>query len=71
MESKVWWQSRAVWGGIISAGAGIAGLFGYGLTAGDQAQLADAAVILCSAAGSAVGGAIAVWGRIQASKAIG
>ena len=66
-ETKKWWESGSVWGGLIAAGAGIAGMVGYGVSEDDQQQL----VTLVPAAASAVGGIVAVIRRLSASKRIG
>lgn len=65
-ETKKWWQSSAVWGGLVAVLAGIFGIFGYTLGADDQGAIT---AILASVAGS-IGGAIAVYKRIKATKAI-
>jgi hypothetical protein len=59
--------STGVWGGIIAVIAGIAGLFGYSITEADQASLVQSV----SAGMATLGGLIAVWGRVRASKKIG
>ena len=59
-------QSRAVIGGIIAVGAGIAGLFGVPVDAGTQASLATTVVDLASA----IGGLMAIWGRLKATHVI-
>lgn len=66
-DQKPWYASRAVWGGLIAIAAGIAGALGYTVSPDDQEQIA---LIVTSIAGS-VGGAIAVYGRIRASKTVG
>lgn len=66
-ENKKWYLSKGVWGGLVAALAGLAGLFGYAISADDQAVLADA----IPSAISAVGGLLAVLGRIKASTKIG
>ena len=63
---KEWWKSRTVWGGIVALVSGIAGVFGYTLLPDDQAALVDGGALL---AGS-IGGAIAIWGRVKASKSL-
>ena len=63
-EVKPWWASKGVWGGIIAAVAGVAGLFGVQVLPEDQAVLAD---VVTAVVGS-LGGALAVWGRIRASQ---
>ena len=59
--------SKTVWGAIIAIGAGIAGIFGYSIGAEDQANLVE----IGFAAASTVGGVIAIFGRVKASKKIG
>jgi hypothetical protein len=65
-DSKLWWQSRTVWGGLIAAFAGLASVAGLSLTDVDQTQLADAACAIASA----VGGVLAIYGRVRATKPI-
>lgn len=60
-------EASGVWGGLISAGAGIAGMVGYSVSEDDQQQL----VTLVPAAASALGGIVAVVRRLSASKRIG
>ena len=64
--TKVWWQSKTVWGSIIALLAGVATLAGVKLDATLQDQLAQ----LLSGAGEIVGGALAWYGRVKASGAI-
>lgn len=66
MGEKSWYQSKAVWGGIIAMVAGIAGAFGYSIGAEDQAVVVDSIV----AGVGAVGGFLAVYGRVKASSKI-
>ena len=65
-QAKSALKSRAVIGGLIAVGAGVAGLFGVDLDAGTQANLATTIVDLASA----VGGLIAIWGRLKATHII-
>ena len=65
-EMKEWWKSKTIWGGIVALLSGIAGVFGYTLLPGDQAALVDGGALL---AGS-IGGLIAIWGRVKASKSL-
>lgn len=68
MDSKSWYQSRAVWGGIVSIAFSVAGLFGHDVSGKvDQATVANALVTL----GAAVGGVLAIYGRIKATTKIG
>lgn len=65
-QAKSAFQSRAVIGGLIAVGAGIAGLFGIPIDTGTQASLATTLVDLASA----VGGLLAIWGRIKATHTV-
>lgn len=65
-ETKSWYMSKTVWGGLIAVVAGAAGAFGYTIAPDDQAQIVDAVV----AAATVVGGLLAVFGRVKASKAV-
>lgn len=65
-ETKSWYMSKTVWGGLIAVAAGAAGAFGYTIAPDDQAQIVDAVV----AVATVVGGLLAVFGRVKASKAV-
>lgn len=65
-DSKGWYSSRTIWGGIIAVGAAIAGAFGYTVSDVDQSQLME----IVSTVAAALGGVVAIWGRITASKSI-
>lgn len=66
-ETKSALTSRAVWGGVLAMAAPLAGWLGYTVSSADQAEIAA----LVSAAISVIGGALAIWGRIKATKRIG
>jgi len=73
-ETKPWYLSRGILGGAVAAVAGAAQLAGYAVTPADQAALVDGVTQiggLVAGAGSLLGGLVAIWGRIKASKAIG
>jgi hypothetical protein len=59
--------SKTVWGGLAALAAGIVGLFGYSVSPADSAQ----AIELGTGLASAVGGLVAIVGRVVASKKIG
>ena len=59
--------SKTFWGGVIAVFAGIAGFWGWTLTADDQQALIDLGVGIAAS----IGGVIAIWGRVKASKKIG
>ena len=65
MEKK-WYQSKAVWGGLIAVAAAIAGAFGYAVSADDQASIVEAVVAI----GGGIGGVLAVYGRVKAEAYI-
>ena len=65
-DEKKWYQSKSVWGGIVTVLALALTAFGYGIGADDQAALVDYAVSI----GGAIGGLIAIYGRVKASKKV-
>jgi hypothetical protein len=65
-DTKVWWQSKTVWGAIIALLAGVATLAGLDLDASLQDQLAE----LLTGAGNLVGGALAWYGRVKATRTL-
>ncbi|MBS4699352.1 hypothetical protein [Aeromonas media] len=65
-QAKPALKSRAVIGGAIAVGAGIAGLFGIDVDAQTQSSLATTAVDVASA----VGGLLAIWGRLKATHVV-
>jgi hypothetical protein len=64
--TKVWWQSKTVWGSIVALLAGVATLAGVKLDATLQDQLAELVVGIVNI----VGGAIAWYGRVKAQGAL-
>lgn len=65
-DFKGLFASKTVWGGIIALLAGIAGMFGYAISPEDATTVVD----LLAGVGSAIGGLIAIYGRIKATKQI-
>ena len=65
-DYKSIFASRTFWGGLLAIAAGVLGFFGYELGGGDQAALIDAG----AAAAASLGGVIAIWGRVKATKEI-
>ncbi|MBB3978631.1 putative membrane protein [Rhizobium azooxidifex] len=63
-ETKVWYLSRTVWGGILAIAASVLNLAGIEISGADQAELADKMTALMAAAG----GIVAVAGRLAASR---
>lgn len=64
---KEWYKSKAVWGGVIAAVAGIAANFGININETLQADISDWIV----SAVAIVGGLLSIYGRIVATKQIG
>lgn len=66
-NAEPWYQSRVTWGALVSIGTGIAALAGYTLSAADLEQI----IVIGTAAGTAIGGVLTLWGRWIAKKPIG
>ena len=60
-------SSKGVWGGLIVVLSALLGMFGYTIGLEDQQALTDAV----SQIGAMVGGLLAIYGRITATKRIG
>jgi hypothetical protein len=60
-DTKAWWQSRAVVGGIVAVFAGV-----FGLADNETKQLTD----LIDNELAFVGGLLAIYGRVRATKTI-
>ena len=65
-ETKKWYMSKSVWGGMIAVAAAVAGAFGFSIGVEEQSILAESAV----AVAGIVGAVVAVVGRVKASKKI-
>jgi hypothetical protein len=66
-QSKPWYASRTVWGGLVAVAAPVIGMMLHvTVGVGDQAVLVDA----LTGIGSGVGGLIAVYGRVKATEKI-
>ncbi len=63
-DLKGWYQSRAVWGGVVAVFASCAHLAGFEIGSEDQRQIVDALIAIAAAGG----GLVAIYGRIFASK---
>lgn len=66
-DTKTLLRSRAVWGAAIAIAAGLAGVFGWTVDEASQAATLE----LVEGAAALVGGALALWGRVRATKRIG
>jgi len=65
MEKK-WWESKTVVGGLIAVGAAVAGAFGIAIDTDTQDQIAECVVV----AATAIGGLLAIYGRVKAESKI-
>jgi hypothetical protein len=73
-ETKAWWQSAGIWGSLVVVLSAGAGLVGYTIAPEDQAHLVTAATKtaeLATQATALVGGLVALFGRVRATKRIG
>lgn len=66
-DVKGFFESKAIWGGVIAFAAGVAGLLGYSVSDADAEQI----VAYITGGASVAGGIYAIYGRIKASKRIG
>jgi hypothetical protein len=66
-EFKTLTQSKTFWGAVVAVGGSALTLGHYSLSPADAAHAVD----LLSGIASAVGGLIAIYGRVVASKKIG
>lgn len=73
-NTKAWWQSTGVWGSLVAIVASVLGVAGYTLTPDDQTTIVNGveqAVHIGLEVSSLIGAAVALWGRIRATKTIG
>lgn len=66
METKKWWQSKTIWGGVVAIGAAAAGAFGHAVDQDTQDQVVELIMAIVGAAG----GLLAIYGRLKADKEI-
>ena len=66
-DNKAWWQSKAVWGGIVALGSVMAGAFGYTINEGTQDEILQGVLTVIGILGSFM----AIYGRMKAEKKIG
>lgn len=67
IDFKPWYQSKTVWGGLIAIAAPLFKAVGLEIGGDVQSELADAAVALAGA----IGGLLAIYGRLSATSTIG
>jgi hypothetical protein len=66
-DNKAWWQSKAVWGGLVALGSAVAGAFGIYVDGATQEEIVNYIAV----GAGAVGGLAAIYGRLKAEKKIG
>ena len=66
-EYRSAFASKGVWGGLVALAAGLLAMSGYTISPADQVQLVN----LVAGIISAIGGILAIIGRIRATKRIG
>lgn len=65
-QTEKWYESRGVWGALVAGAAGVAGLFGYAVSAEEQENIAALVIGLVTT----ISGVLAFIGRLKASKRI-
>lgn len=65
-NEKNWYQSKAVWGALVAIGASLAQYGGVDLGMSDQGQVVESVTAITGA----IGGLVALYGRITAKKAL-
>jgi hypothetical protein len=66
VDTKTWMESKSIMGGVVVVLASVAGAMGLALDANTQSQILDYATVIVTA----IGGLIAIYGRVKASKII-
>lgn len=66
-ESKPWYQSKTIWGGVVAVSAAIGGVFGLPLDPATQQGLVEVLCVL----GGGFGGLLAIIGRVKAQHKVG
>jgi uncharacterized membrane protein YraQ (UPF0718 family) len=70
MQTKKWYQSKTIWGGIIAIIAAVLSLFGKQIDAETQDFLTNQAVEIATAVATMIAGVMAIYGRFKADKKI-
>lgn len=66
VEEKSWYQSKTIWGSLVSVAAALAASFGITVDASSQSDIATAIVQIVGGAGAL----LAVYGRLKATQII-
>ena len=70
-EKKAWWESKTIWGSVITVIAVVSGVFGVHIDEQTKAILVDNMTALVSAGGAIIGAILGIYGRVKAEKKIG
>ena len=65
-DAKHWYYSKTIWGALLAIGSSALQIKGLQIAPADQSTIVDSAVSIAGA----VGGLLAVYGRVTASSAI-
>jgi hypothetical protein len=65
-DLKNWYHSKTIWGALVAIGASVLKATGIDIAAGDQGAIVDSLVNIAGA----VGGLLAVYGRLTATSVI-
>lgn len=72
IDDKAWYMSKGVWGGVIAfLGVIATRFFGIQINADDQIIITNYLVTGIGQGAAMIGGLLAIWGRIKATKKIG
>ena len=66
VDQKPWYHSKTIWGALITVGSAAVGSMGVVVDPSTQAELADKIVHLVGA----IGGLLAIYGRLSATDTI-
>ena len=69
-DTKPIWASRAILGGVVVVASLIAGFFGFKVDDATQTVVIDQLEAVVLAVTTAVGAALAIWGRLKATKQV-
>ena len=69
-QTKPWWQSKTIWGALITIIALILSLFGVQIDEQTKQVLINESVALATAIAGIVGAVLSIYGRIKAKQRI-
>ncbi len=71
METKPWYLSKGIIGGLVSVVVGVLAFLGHALPDGSVPFLTDQLTKVAEGALAVIGGITAIYGRLTAQKRIG